>query len=168
MLEERAGIPVTGVVPYFHLDIDEEDSLTERFQKKDGAGLLEIAVIRLPRISNFTDIAPLEAMEEVNVRYVSSPAEFGSPDAVILPGSKNYHTGSALDASERAGGEDIKARFFGRPCIRHLRRLSDAGRGSIRSLRGRAEGGCPGNGGFCRCGPFSVKRDANAGRRAVS
>ena len=89
MLEERAGIPVTGVVPYFHLDIDEEDSLTERFQKKDGAGLLEIAVIRLPRISNFTDIAPLEAMEEVNVRYVSSPAEFGSPDAVILPGSKN-------------------------------------------------------------------------------
>lgn len=89
MLEERARIPVTGVVPYFHLDIDEEDSLTERFQKKDGAGLLEIAVIRLPRISNFTDIAPLEAMEEVNVRYVSSPAEFGSPDAVILPGSKN-------------------------------------------------------------------------------
>ena len=89
MLEEQAGIPVTGWSPYFHLDIDEEDSLTERFQKKDGAGLLEIAVIRLPRISNFTDIAPLEAMEEVNVRYVSSPAEFGSPDAVILPGSKN-------------------------------------------------------------------------------
>ena len=50
MLEERAGIPVTGVVPYFHLDIDEEDSLTERFQKKDGAGLLEIAVIRVRRM----------------------------------------------------------------------------------------------------------------------
>lgn len=89
MLEDRAGIPVMGVVPYFHLDIDEEDSLTERFQKKSGAGLLDIAVIRLPRISNFTDIAPLEAMDEINVRYVSTPAEFGKPDAVILPGSKN-------------------------------------------------------------------------------
>lgn len=89
MLEERAGIPVMGVVPYFCLDIDEEDSLTERFQKKGGAGLVDVAVIRLPRISNFTDIAPLEAMDEINVRYVSTPAEFGIPDAVILPGSKN-------------------------------------------------------------------------------
>lgn len=89
MLEERANIPVLGVVPYFYLDIDEEDSLTERFHKKKGTGLVDIAVIRLPRISNFTDIAPLEALEEVSVRYVSSPAEFGEPDAVILPGSKN-------------------------------------------------------------------------------
>ena len=89
MLEERANIPVVGVVPYFYLDIDEEDSLTERFQKKDNAGLVDVAVIRLPRISNFTDIAPLEALGEVSVRYVGSPAEFGAPDAVILPGSKN-------------------------------------------------------------------------------
>ena len=89
MLEERAKIPVLGVVPYFYLDIDEEDSLTERFQKKENAGLVDIAVIRLPRISNFTDIAPLEALEEACVRYVSTPAEFGEPDAVILPGSKN-------------------------------------------------------------------------------
>ena len=77
MLEEKTGIPVLGVVPYFYLDIDDEDSLTERFQKKDGAGLVDLAVIRLPRISNFTDFAPLEAMEEVSVRYISSPAEFG-------------------------------------------------------------------------------------------
>ena len=89
MLEERAKIPMLGVVPYFYLDIDEEDSLTERFQKKENAGLVDIAVIRLPRISNFTDIAPLEALEEAGVRYVSTPAEFGEPDAVILPGSKN-------------------------------------------------------------------------------
>ena len=89
MLEERADIPVLGVVPYFYLDIDEEDSLTERFQKKENAGLVDIAVIRLPRISNFTDLAPLEALDEAGVRYVSSPPEFGEPDAVILPGSKN-------------------------------------------------------------------------------
>ena len=89
MLEERTGIPVLGVVPYFYLDIDEEDSLTERFRGKDNAGLVDIAVVRLPRISNFTDFAPLESLDEVSVRYITSPDEFGSPDAVLLPGSKN-------------------------------------------------------------------------------
>ncbi|MCC2254457.1 cobyric acid synthase [Ruminococcus sp. CLA-AA-H200] len=89
MLEERTGIPVLGVVPYFYLDIDEEDSLTDRFRKKSIAGLVDIAVIRLPRISNFTDFAPLESLEEVSVRYITSTDEFGEPDAVILPGSKN-------------------------------------------------------------------------------
>lgn len=89
MLEEKTGIPVLGVVPYFYLDIDDEDSLTERFRKKKSAGLADLAVIRLPRISNFTDFAPLEAMKEVTVRYVSSPAGFGNPDAVLIPGTKN-------------------------------------------------------------------------------
>ncbi|MGN0405115.1 MAG: cobyric acid synthase [Bariatricus sp.] len=89
MLEERTGIPVCGVVPYLHLDIDEEDSLTERFDRKAGAGLADIVVIRLPRISNFTDFAPLEHRKELSVRYVSSTADFGNPDAVLIPGSKN-------------------------------------------------------------------------------
>ena len=89
MLEEKTGIPVLGVVPYFYLDIDDEDSLTERFQKKGGTGIVDLVVIRLPRISNFTDFAPLEAMEEVNVRYVSSPADFGEPDGVLILGTKN-------------------------------------------------------------------------------
>ena len=56
MLEEKTKIPVCGVVPYFHLDIDEEDSLSERFTHREKKGLLDIAVIRLPRISNFTDL----------------------------------------------------------------------------------------------------------------
>lgn len=89
MLEERTGVPVRGVIPYFHLDIDEEDSLTERFEKKESGGLADIAVLRFPRISNFTDFMALECMEEVSVRYVSAPGEFGHPDAVLLPGSKN-------------------------------------------------------------------------------
>ena len=88
MLEDRTDIPVLGVVPYFYLDLDEEDSLTERFHKKEKPGLVDIAVIRFPRISNFTDLAPLEAIKEVSVRYISSPADFGQPDLVILPGSK--------------------------------------------------------------------------------
>lgn len=58
MLSERTGIPVCGVVPYFYLDIDEEDSLTERFGRKNGGGRIDVAVILLPRISNFTDFAP--------------------------------------------------------------------------------------------------------------
>lgn len=89
MLENKTGIPVLGVVPYVDLDIDDEDSLTERFSKKDKSGRIDIAVIRLPRISNFTDFAPLEGMEDVSLRYVSRVSEFGDPDAVMLPGTKN-------------------------------------------------------------------------------
>ena len=89
MLVERTGIPVCGVVPYFFLDIDDEDSLTERFRKKENAGRVDIAVIRLPRISNFTDFAPLESIEDVSLRYVGSTAELGNPDMIILPGTKS-------------------------------------------------------------------------------
>lgn len=89
MLEERTGVPVCGVVPYMDVDIDEEDSLTSRFAHRFPDGLVDIAVIRLPHISNFTDFAPLESMPEAGVRYVRTPDELGSPDAVLLPGSKN-------------------------------------------------------------------------------
>lgn len=89
MLTKLTKKPVLGVVPYFHLDLDEEDSLSERFNRKQTKAAVDIAVIRLPRISNFTDLMALECMDEVSVRYVSAPWEFGEPDAVILPGSKN-------------------------------------------------------------------------------
>lgn len=88
MLEEKGGIPVTGVVPYMELSLEDEDSLTERFDRKEG-GILDIAVIRYPRISNFTDFNVFEQMPEVTVRYVASPGELGRPDMVFLPGSKN-------------------------------------------------------------------------------
>lgn len=66
MLEEWTKIPVCGVMPYIYADIDDEDSLSERFERKEKAALLDIAVIRLPRISNFTDFAVLECREEVS------------------------------------------------------------------------------------------------------
>ena len=88
MLEEKGRVPVTGVVPYMELSLEDEDSLTERFDKKKE-GLIDIAVIRYPRISNFTDFNVFEQMEEVTVRYVTSISELGHPDMVILPGSKN-------------------------------------------------------------------------------
>lgn len=89
MLEERAQVPVTGVVPYVRLDIDDEDSLTERFKKKGTVGAVDIAVIRTPRISNFTDFNALECIEGVSVRYVDRVSDIGNPDIIMLPGTKN-------------------------------------------------------------------------------
>lgn len=88
MLEEKGQVPVAGVVPYMELALEDEDSLTERFDKKEER-CIDIAVIRYPRISNFTDFNIFEQMKEVSVRYVTSVSELHQPDMVILPGSKN-------------------------------------------------------------------------------
>ena len=88
MLEKRGGVRVAGVVPYMRLSLDDEDSLTERFERRDR-GKLDLAVIRYPRISNFTDFNVFEQSSEVSVRYVSRASELGSPDMIFLPGSKN-------------------------------------------------------------------------------
>ncbi len=88
-IEALTGVPVVGVVPYLDLDLDDEDSLAQRFQKSGEGGPADIAVIRLPRLSNFTDFNPLARMEEVSLRYVRSAAELGAPDLIILPGTKS-------------------------------------------------------------------------------
>ena len=88
MLEEKGQVPVAGVVPYMELSLEDEDSLTERFDKK-AEGCIDIAVIRYPRISNFTDFNVFEQMPEVSVRYVTNVSELHHPDMVLLPGSKN-------------------------------------------------------------------------------
>ena len=89
MLEEKTGIPVLGVIPYTHADIDDEDSLSERLLQNDMHKPVDIAVVRLPRISNFTDFSPLEQHPALGVRYVKSRTELGRPDLVVLPGTKN-------------------------------------------------------------------------------
>lgn len=89
MLEDIIKVPVVGVVPYMHLDIDDEDSLSSKFKGASPEALIDIAVIRLPRISNFTDFNPLEYIDGVGVRYVSSASELGDPDLIIIPGTKN-------------------------------------------------------------------------------
>ena len=88
-LEALCGVPVAGVVPYTRVDIDEEDSLTERFSRTAGRKLLDLAVIRLPRISNFTDFSPFERYANVSLRYISSVGELGTPDMILLPGTKS-------------------------------------------------------------------------------
>ena len=88
-LEQLCGIPVAGVIPYTHVDIDDEDSLTERFDRSKERKLLDIAVIRVPRISNFTDFSPFEHYENVSLRYVDQVSDLHQPDMILLPGTKS-------------------------------------------------------------------------------
>lgn len=182
MLEEKCGIPVTGILPYLQLDLEEEDSLAERlngngqsrpagrlegndcggpverlyrngqsrpvgrleekeysspaellYRSGSNSGLvpdfdggaakgpgkspaygIDIAVLKVPHISNFTDFDQLAREPGVTLRYVDRPSRLGVPDAVLLPGSKNtmadllWLRNSGLEAMlqdfSRAGG----------------------------------------------------------------
>ena len=86
-LERRCGVPTIGVLPYLHdIALDAEDSLALSGYRSTG-GFLDIAAIRFPRISNFTDLDALAI--EAGVRLVDQPGALGDPDLVILPGTKS-------------------------------------------------------------------------------
>lgn len=104
MLRDRCGIPTLGVLPYLRLLLDDEDSLAESLsagrtasvrggdRKTDGGPQIDIAVIRLPHIANFTDVSPLVRYPFVSLAYVESAAQLErpeGPDLILLPGSKN-------------------------------------------------------------------------------
>lgn len=89
MIEEKTGVPVVGVLPMLHVDIEDEDSLSERLTSHTEVKLIDIAVIRTPRMSNYTDFNVFELIQGVSLRYVASVKELGSPDMIILPGTKN-------------------------------------------------------------------------------
>lgn len=89
-LEAMTEIPIVGVTPYLKdLQLEDEDSLTEKFNQPMKTDLVDIAVIRYPRISNFTDFHVFEQIPGVSVRYVTSVEELGNPDMICLPGTKN-------------------------------------------------------------------------------
>ena len=89
-LEALTGVPVLGVIPWLNIDIDDEDSLAPRLKTKAASDrALDITVIRLPHLSNFTDFSPLEEHPAVGLRYVERAEQIGRPDLVILPGTKN-------------------------------------------------------------------------------
>ncbi|MFT4415019.1 cobyric acid synthase [Fredinandcohnia humi] len=113
--EEYTGVPILGVVPYIDdLLIEAEDSvvLNKYSSKVDASKEIDIAVIRHPMISNFTDIDPFFEEPDCHVRFVKNVGELGEPDLLILPGSKNtiedmmslHQTGLAnriLDVAEK-------------------------------------------------------------------
>jgi adenosylcobyric acid synthase len=90
MLEELMKIPVLGIIPYLRLTIDDEDSLTERFTRGQNLpATVEIAVIKLPRIANFTDFNAFENIPDVNIRYIEYVSQLGEADLIIVSGTKN-------------------------------------------------------------------------------
>ena len=110
-LEEKTGIPVLGVLPFFKFNIPSEDSVSiEDKEETKNEKPIEIAVIRLPRISNFTDFEPLERFAKV--RYVEIDEDLGNPDAIMIPGTKNT-VNDLLDLKASGMAEKIQA-FKGR------------------------------------------------------
>ncbi len=92
-LERRTGVSVVGVIPYMKdLNLPEEDGVSVEGKEWNATSRREginIHVIRLPRISNFTDFDPLKTEKDVTVRYIHSPVEVEGADLVVIPGSKN-------------------------------------------------------------------------------
>nr|WP_315085480.1 cobyric acid synthase [uncultured Lachnoanaerobaculum sp.] len=85
-------IPVLGVIPMKKIDIDDEDSLSERLETNNvtfNTKKINIAIIKLPHISNFTDFNPLSRRKEIVMKYISTPNEMENADLVIIPGTKN-------------------------------------------------------------------------------
>lgn len=96
MLYDRCHIPVAGVVPYMDVDVDDEDSLADRlnvkkssFDREGREAFAKIAVIRLPRISNFTDFNVLERLPGISLFYAARPEDVAGADMILIPGTKN-------------------------------------------------------------------------------
>lgn len=89
MIEDLLHIPVVGLVPMEAIDIDDEDSLSDHLMAEEMTGGLDVVVIRLPHISNFTDFTAFERMDGVSLRYADRPSKLGNPHLILLPGTKN-------------------------------------------------------------------------------
>ena len=191
MFREYCDIPFAGIVPWLKLNLDEEDSLSDKLT--GGASLkseqkssrpadspnaaepvtVDIAVIRLPYMSNYTDFAPLEQEEGVNLYYVSKVSELGTPDLILLPGTRN--TGQSSPRPERRTFEHAGRRGVSQYVAAHghLRRLPDAGKkdsGPV-SKRGGRRGGRTGSSAHRNSVPAGktneakCRKDLSAGRR---
>jgi adenosylcobyric acid synthase len=113
-LERRCGVPTLGVLPYLHgVSLDAEDSLALPAVAPSDGSAFDVAVIRFPRIANFTDLDPLSMEPGVGVRFVDRPAALGRPDLVVLPGTKatvadlEWLRGRGLDRAVEACGARV-------------------------------------------------------------
>lgn len=114
-IEALTGVPVIGVMPWLNVELEDEDGVALQGGKYAGdeEKALEIAVVRLPHIANFTDFNALAAQPDVRLRYVADPSALMNADLIILPGSKNtlgdlqwlqrQGLAAALQARHRAG-----------------------------------------------------------------
>ena len=144
-LEDLTGIPVLGVVPFLHVDIDDEDSLSPRLAVSQTGRPIDLAVIRLPHIANFTDFAPLEAHPVLGLRYVDRASGLGTPDLVILPGTKStmedllWLRRNGLEAAIRRlaeAGTPVLGICGGYQMLGERIEDADAAEGNLPSLRG--------------------------------
>lgn len=126
MLEQLCSKPVVGVAPYMDIDVEDEDSLSERMSDHKEIGQIDLAVIRLPRISNFTDFNIFESIPGVSVRYISRAAQLGHPDLILIPGTKNTMHDLAWMRQSGVGSVCAQSTCFRLSGFRHLWRLSDA------------------------------------------
>ena len=114
MIEERTGVPVCGVLPYLKgLALDQEDSVViDRYSLTPFyPTTVNIAVLLLPHMSNFTDFNSLAAESDVALRYVRHPKELNGADVVIVPGSKT--TISDLTYLKKEGFQDALTKSLG-------------------------------------------------------
>lgn len=88
MFYDRLPIPCLGVIPYSDIQVDDEDSVTERFEHHINEAI-QIGVVKLPHLSNFTDFTVLELESDVSVHYISDKSDFEAMDMIVIPGSKS-------------------------------------------------------------------------------
>jgi adenosylcobyric acid synthase len=150
-LERRCGVPTLGVLPYLHgVSLDAEDSLAlpavapsggAELDSATGDVAVDTAVIRFPRIANFTDLDPLSLEPGVGVRFVDRPAALGRPDLVVLPGTKatvadlEWLRGRGLDRAVEACGARVLGicggfQMMGRTIVDEV----ESGRGTVEGL----------------------------------
>jgi adenosylcobyric acid synthase len=126
-------VPVLGVMPWLEVDLEDEDGVALQRGKylRTGERAIDIAVVQLPHISNFTDFNALAAQPDVRVHYVRSPQELHNTDFIILPGSKNT-LGDLAWLQERAGAGGFTTESPGRARTGGLWWLPDARRNHCR------------------------------------
>ena len=92
IIENLTGVKTLGVIPYTNIDIEDEDSLSEKyksFKLNKNSNKIKISVIKLKHISNVTDIDALSIYDDVEIQFVSERSQIGNEDLLIIPGSKN-------------------------------------------------------------------------------
>ena len=141
-LERRCGVPTLGVLPYLHgVSLDAEDSLALPEVAPSDGSAIDVAVVRFPRIANFTDLDPLLVEPAVGVRFVDRPAALGRPDLVVLPGTKatvadlEWLRGRGLDRAVEACGAAVLGicggyQMMGRTIVDHV----ESGQGQVEGL----------------------------------